>query len=170
VDDFLGRIGNAIERIQMTEGSTAPLLQLRSNVYRVLGVGLSDPGMTRILLKTAAGLDRDFDRKVRGFYRTLEELLALSLLNGQRLGLVRGGDRRVLGAMALGAIKELLLGSVENRITADARDLTDEVMRFLASGILTQGLVVDAALSSSPRKHLDESAPREDASSRKLVH
>jgi AcrR family transcriptional regulator len=170
VDDFLSRIGNAIERIQMTEGSTAPLLQLRSNVYRVLGVGLSDPGMTRILLKNAAGLDPDFDRKVRGFYRTLEELLALSLLNGQRLGLVRGGDRRVLGAMALGAIKELLLGSVENRITADARDLTNEVMRFLASGILTQGLVVDAALSSSPRKSLEETAPREESAARKLVH
>jgi hypothetical protein len=72
--------------------------------------------------------------------------------------------------MALGAIKELLLGSVENRITADARDLTNEVMRFLASGILTQGLVVDAALSSSPRKSLEETAPREESAARKLVH
>jgi hypothetical protein len=88
---------------------------------------------------------------VRAFYRALEELLALSLLNGQRLGLVRAGNRRMMGAMALGAIKELLLGSVEGRIAASARQLTDEVMRFLAGGILTQGLVVDAALSSSPR-------------------
>jgi AcrR family transcriptional regulator len=171
VDDFLVRIGNAIERIHLGEGATPPLLQLRNNVYRVLGVGLSDPGMTRILLKNAAGLDPDFDRKVRGFYRTLEELLALSLLNGQRLGLVRTGERRVLGAMSLGAIKELLLQAVESRLPADARALTDEVMRFLAGGILTPGLVVDAALSSATRKGIEESGERESQPPRKdLVH
>lgn len=171
VDDFLVRIGDAIQRIHLEEGATPPLLQLRNNVYRVLGVGLSDPGMTRILLRNAAGLDPDFDRKVRGFYRTLEELLALSLLNGQRLGLVRTGERRVLGAMALGAIKELLLQAVESRLPADARALTDEVMRFLAGGILTQGLVVDAALSAAARKSVEESADREPEPPRKdLVH
>jgi AcrR family transcriptional regulator len=178
VDDFLARIGDAIERIQLDDGPTGALLQLRNNVYRVLTVGLGDPGMTRILLKNAAGLDPDFDRKVRAFYRTLEELLALSLMNGQRLGLVRAGDRRVLGAMALGTIKELLLQAVEGRITNEARGLTDEVMRFLAGGILMPGLVVDAALSSpsSPstrapaRKPADDSPTSESAAPRKLVH
>lgn len=137
VDDFLARISAAIERIKLGEKEPPPLLQLRDNVQRVLDVGLGDPGMTKILLKNAAGLDPDFDRKVRAFYRTIEELLALSLLNGQRLGLVRTGDRRVLGAMALGAIKELLLHSVENRIQATPCEFTDQVMGFLAHGILT---------------------------------
>jgi AcrR family transcriptional regulator len=149
VDDILGRVGSAIVRIRMEPGAEPPLLQLRDNVQRVIEVGLGDPSMTKILLKNAAGLDPDFDRKVRGFYRAVEELTALSLLNGQRLGLVRTGNRRVMGSMALGAIKELLLGSVEGRITATARQMTEEVMRFLAGGILTQGLLVDAALASS---------------------
>src|SRR5512147_661980 len=92
VDDILNRIGNAIVRIRVDEASPPPLLQLRDNVQRVLEVGLGDPGMTKILLKNAAGLDPDFDRKVRAFYRAIEELLALSLLNGQRLGLVRAGN------------------------------------------------------------------------------
>jgi AcrR family transcriptional regulator len=178
VDDFLERIGSAIERIQLDDGPTAALLQLRNNVYRVLTVGLGDPAMTRILLKNAAGLDPDFDRKVRAFYRTLEELLALSLLNGQRLGLVRAGDRRVLGAMALGTIKELLLQAVESRITNEARGLTDEVMRFLAGGILMPGLVVDAALASpsppgagrTPTRKPAEDGPSPDTPPRKLVH
>jgi hypothetical protein len=61
--------------------------------------------------------------------------------------LVRAGDRRVLGAMALGSIKEILLQSVEGRITATAGELTDEVMRFLAGGILTAGLLGEAALA-----------------------
>jgi AcrR family transcriptional regulator len=147
VDDFLSRISAAIERIRLDDPERPPLHQLRDNLHRVLEVGLGDPGMTKILLKNAAGLDPDFDRKVRAFYRAIEELLALSLLNGQRLGLVRAGERRVLGAMALGAIKELLLQSVEGRIHAAPRELSDEVMRFLAGGILAPGLPVELVLA-----------------------
>jgi AcrR family transcriptional regulator len=145
VDDFLSRISLAIVRIRVDEGASPPLAQLRENVYRVLDVGLGDPGMTKILLKNAAGLDPDFDRKVRAFYRAIEELLALSLLNGQRMGIVRTGDRRVLGALALGSIKEILLQSVEGRIRSSADELTDEVMRFLAGGVLTPGLLGDSS-------------------------
>ncbi|HEY6878518.1 MAG TPA: TetR/AcrR family transcriptional regulator [Polyangiales bacterium] len=144
VDDFLSRISLAIVRIRVDDLASPPLTQLHDNVHRVLEVGLGDPGMTKILLKNAAGLDPDFDRKVRAFYRAIEELLALSLLNGQRMGLVVAGDRRVLGALALGSIKEILLQSVEGRITADARELSQEVMRFLAGGVLMPGLVADA--------------------------
>jgi AcrR family transcriptional regulator len=147
VDDFLSRISLAIVRIRVDDATSPPLLQLRDNVHRVLEVGLGDPGMTKILLKNAAGLDPDFDRKVRAFYRAIEELLALSLLNGQRMNLVRAGDRRVLGALALGSIKEILLQSVEGRIAASARELTDEVMRFLAGGILTPGLLGEGVLA-----------------------
>jgi AcrR family transcriptional regulator len=154
VDDFLALIGSAIVRIRVDEPSNPPLAQLRDNVQRVLEVGVGDPGMTKILLKNAAGLDSDFDRKVRGFYRAIEELLALSLLNGQRLGLVRVGDRRVLSALALGSIKELLLHSVEGRIAASANELTDGVMRFLAGGILTPGLAEGVL-----RKERDELPP-----------
>lgn len=148
VDDFLERISQAIVRIRTDDPANPPLAQLRDNVHRVLEVGLGDPGMTKILLKNAAGLDPDFDRKVRAFYRAIEELLALSLLNGQRMKLVRTGDRRLLGALALGSIKEILLQSVERRVTASARVLTDEVMCFLAGGLLTPGLFVE---TSTPR-------------------
>jgi AcrR family transcriptional regulator len=176
VDGLLQRIGGAIERIRVDDPRRPPLLQLRDNVKRVIEVGLSDPNMTKILLKNAAGLDADFDRKVRAFYRTLEELLSLSLLNGQRLGLVRTGDRRILGAMALGALKELMLQCVEGRIKLVPRELTDEVMRFLATGILTPDLVVEAALSTnapaqSPRRTAKDELLRDAASpSDKTVH
>jgi AcrR family transcriptional regulator len=152
VDDFLALIGNAIVRIRVDDPNSPPLTQLRENVQRVLEVGLGDPGMTKILLKNAAGLDADFDRKVRAFYRAVEELLALSLLNGQRLGLVRTGDRRVLSALALGSMKELLLHSVEGRIAAPAAELTDGVMRFLAGGILTPGLAEGALTARKERE------------------
>jgi AcrR family transcriptional regulator len=162
VDDFLALISGAIVRIRVDDPSHPPLLQLRENVQRVLEVGLGDPGMTKILLKNAAGLDPDFDRKVRAFYRAIEELLALSLLNGQRLGLVRTGDRRVLGALALGSIKELLLQSVEGRIVAPALELTEGVMRFLAGGILTPG-ISDGAATRSERDDTPSAQPKAGA-------
>ncbi len=152
VDGFLARISVAIVRIRVDEPANPPLLQLRDNVQRVLEVGLGDPGMTKILLKNAAGLDADFDRKVRAFYRAIEELLALSLLNGQRMNLVRAGDRRVLGALALGGIKEILLQSVEGRIPTSAGELTDEVMRFFAGGILTPGLLGESPPARRPER------------------
>lgn len=159
VDEFLALIGSAIVRIRIDDAEHPPLLQLRENVQRVLELGLGDPGMTKILLKNAAGLDPDFDRKVRAFYRAIEELLALSLLNGQLLGLVRTGDRDVLGALALGSIKELLLQSVEGRIVASATELTDGVMRFLAGGILTPGI----AEGATPRLERDETSSVKNA-------
>jgi threonine aldolase len=68
--------------------------------------------------------------------------------------------RRMLGAMALGAIKELLLQSVEARIHAAPRELSDEVMRFLAGGILTPGLPVEVVLARpAPRERAGTSAP-----------
>jgi AcrR family transcriptional regulator len=170
VSGFLGRIGKAIVRIQLVDGAAPPLLQLRDNVYRVLDVGLSDPGMTKILLQDALGLDPDFDRKVRAFFRTIEELLALSLLNGQRLGLVRNGDRRVLGALALGAVKEIMLQAVGGRISASPLHLTDALMRFLAGGILTPGLVVDAALGSQTRSERPADAVAPGAAPKDTVH
>ncbi|MFM2421115.1 MAG: hypothetical protein RL385_5838, partial [Pseudomonadota bacterium] len=95
---------------------------------------------------------------------------------GERLGLVRTGDRRILGAMALGALKELMLQCVEGRIKLVPRELTDEVMRFLATGILTPDLVVEAALSTnapaqSPRRTAKDELLRDAASpSDKTVH
>lgn len=163
VDEFLALIGSAIVRIRVDDASSPPLAQLRDNVQRVLEIGLGNPGMTKILLKNAAGLDPDFDRKVRAFYRAVEELLALSLLNGQRLGLVRTGDRRVLGALALGSIKELLLQTVEGRIAATAHELTDGVMRFLAGGILTSGLAEGLMSARKEREDLPVPLPKSGA-------
>jgi hypothetical protein len=54
--------------------------------------------------------------------------------------------------MALGAIKELLLQTVESRIQANPESLTDAVMGFLANGILTPGLPLEAALSAAHRE------------------
>jgi len=88
---------------------------------------------------------------------------------------VRTGDRRILGAMALGALKELMLHCVEGRIVLVPRELTDEVMRFLATGILTPGLVVEAALSTSsppasPRRAAKEDSRDAASTADKTVH
>ena len=42
-------------------------------------------------------------------------------------------------AVGLGGLKEVLVDTVEGRIDADAEGLTEEIMRFLAGGLLAQG-------------------------------
>jgi len=150
VDAFLADLGRAIVRIHPGL-DVPPLHQLRDNIQRILGLGLSDPCMTKILLEDAVGLDAAFDEKVRSFYATLEALLRASLGEGQKLGLVRGGDCGVMGALALGAIKEILLQAAQGRASSDLTRLTDEVMRFIAVGLLEPGTVMAAALPTQQR-------------------
>lgn len=153
VDRFLARINGALVPIRVDNPEAPPLVQLHDNVRRVLAVGLDDPLMTKILLQDAMGLDGDFDKKVRAFFRELEELLVRSLKEGQRLGLVRPGGRAVMGAMALGAVKELLLQAGDGRLPRSADTLSAETMRFLASGVLASGVLMDAALGA--QRHAD---------------
>ena len=77
--------------------------------------------------------------KLHGFYQGLRTLIDESLEQGQALGMVRAGDRRVMVAVGLGGLKEVLVDAVEGRIDADAEGLTEEIMRFLAGGLLAQG-------------------------------
>ena len=82
-----------------------------------------------------------------------------SLEDGQQLGLVRAGDRKAMAALGLGAIKELLVQRVTGVLDASADKLAAETMRFVASGILAPGAVVESALGVAAG-HAEDSAAR----------
>ena len=54
------------------------------------------------------------------------------------LGMVRPGDRRVMVAIGLGGLKEVLVDAVAGELTSDAAVITEEIMRFLAGGLLAR--------------------------------
>ena len=136
VDRFLVAIGQCVKSIELGPDAPPPVDQLRANIRRVVGQCLAEPTIVKLALFDATGLDPDLDEKLHGFYEGLRTLIDESLQQGQELGMVRPGDRRVMVAVGLGGLKEVLVDAVEGRIAADADALTEEIMRFLAGGLL----------------------------------
>ncbi|MDW8363625.1 MAG: TetR/AcrR family transcriptional regulator [Myxococcales bacterium] len=136
VDDFFARLTGCIRSIDVAHPTEPPVSQLRANLQRVCALALSEPASLQCVLRDASGLDVEFDRKLAAFYRGLYRFLDESLEVGQRIGLVRSGDRRVMVALAVGGLKQILADAVRGEAPADADALTDEIMRFLSAGLL----------------------------------
>ncbi len=151
VDRFFARLSQSIQRIDVRDPVRSPLAQLRANLMRVFTIALDDPAMTKILLNDAAGLDAAFDRKMRAFYGALGDLIQDSLADGQKLGLVRAGDRRVLAAIGLGGLRMLLVDCVTGKLDLPPEKLTGEVMHFVARGLLAADAVVESAAHDTSR-------------------
>lgn len=132
----LGRIGAAIERVDVADPTRSVESQVISNIQRIVHALLDDPDTTRILLSAAVGVDEDFDRKLIGFYEEVGKLLEESLTDGQELGIVKQGDPRVLSILTLGAMKELLYQIVMRGLPYDADTVTDALYAFLKNGVL----------------------------------
>lgn len=138
VDDFLTRIAACVRSIDLGTGAPPPTEQLRANVRRVVALSLAEPAIVKLALFDATGLDPDLDEKLHGYYGALRTLIAESLELGQRLGMVRDGDRRVMVAIGLGGLKEVLVDAVQGDLPPEPDAITDEIMRFLAVGLLAR--------------------------------
>lgn len=136
VDDFLQRIADAVKSIDLDPKAPPPIVQLRANIRRVVELALGEPTIVKLALFDATGLLPELDEKLHAYYEGLRGLISDSLEQGQELGMVRSGDRRVMVAIGLGGLKEVLVDAVSGHIDPDAAALTDEIMRFLASGLL----------------------------------
>ena len=137
VDDFLLRITNCVKSIDLGPDVPSPKEQLRANIRRIVELSLSEPGIVKLALFDATGLDPELDEKLHAYYEGLRSLIAESLEQGQALGMVREGDRRVMVSIGLGGLKEVLFDAVGGQIDADVAQITDEIMRFLIGGLLT---------------------------------
>lgn len=137
VDDFFRRTAQSIEPIDLAPGSPSPRAQLRENLRRVMRMARSNPAMVKIALSTAMGVDAGLDERLRIFYGALRQFMDETLETGQAIGLVReGADRRLMLAMAVGGLKELMLDIVSGELEREEDVLLDEMMAFLERGLL----------------------------------
>ena len=136
VDEFLMRIGTCVKSIVLGPDEPSPTDQLRANIRRVVELALEEPTIVKLALFDATGLDPELDEKLHLFYEGLRDLIAESLEQGQALGMVRQGDRRVMVAIGLGGLKEVLVDAVAGHIEAETGPITEEIMRFLTGGLL----------------------------------
>jgi AcrR family transcriptional regulator len=136
VNRFYQTIAMAVSRIDVA----LPLeQQIKTNIARVLNVFLEDPGMAKILLADVGGLDIEFDRRLLAFYADIEMLLESSLGEGQELGIVQPGERRVVAHFLLGGVKEVLLQLVRAPVPVDRDAVIRDLYSVLSRGVLIAG-------------------------------
>jgi AcrR family transcriptional regulator len=136
VDDLFARISANVRSIDVAHPTLPPVEQLRANLLRIAALSAEEPALLTIVLRDTGSLDPKLRRKLDAFYKALHAFLDESLAVGQRIGLVRDGDRRALVRIALGGLKELLWAAAAGELDVAPEALADEMMRFLASGLL----------------------------------
>jgi len=134
VNRFFQTIAMAVARIDTHQDVEQ---QIKGNVARVLQVCQDDPAMTKILLADAVGLDSEFDRRLLGFYADIEALLERSLGEGQDLGIVQPGDKRVMAHFLIGGLKEVVLQLVRAPVPVDGEAVVRDLFSMLRHGILS---------------------------------
>ena len=149
IDRFASQLAVAIVRIVVDDPGVDVAAQVRENIRRIVGTCLADRAMTKVLFTDATGIDPAFDRKLANFYDSMVSLLTETLKDGQKLGIVRDGEPRVLAYLALGALKELLYQAVTLGLAEESADvLTQQIYTFLCEGCLQ----VDPRGSSRPKR------------------
>jgi len=137
VDDFMTRLEAVVVSIDVTPSAIAsPLEQLRANLTRVVELALSEPTWMRLALHEATSQGPELAARIELFYGNLHAILDRSFSVGQCLGLVRPGDRRVMAAIGLGGLKEMIYRAARDGWRSAPSALVDEMMRFLSEGLL----------------------------------
>lgn len=133
VTRFFQKIAMAVSRID-TQSAIEP--QVEGNATRIVDVFLDDPGMAKILLTDAMGLDIEFDRRLLAFYADLDRLLEGSIEEGQRLGIIQPGNARIYAHFILGGFKEVVLQLTRSGVPVDRAAVVREINLVLSRGIL----------------------------------
>jgi len=136
VDGMIARLATSIVRVDPSDASRSVAEQVRNNVQRVVRVLLEDHATTKILLSDAPGVDPEFDRKLLSFYEEMSTMLGRTLRDGQKLGIVRAGDARLMSWLAMGALKEVMFQMVRRGVAFDEDKLVDGILAFMRAGCL----------------------------------
>ena len=141
---LVASILDTIKDVDTSPGAPSARSQLVDNIAAVLGLLADERHMLAILLKSSAGVDREFDAMLRDFYAAVARAMESSITRGQEMGLVRPCDTRIAAIVALGAFKEVLRDMLEGGEGAGARPevLAAEVLDVFSKGVLMDGVSI----------------------------
>ncbi len=124
--------------------------QVKHNIRAIIGVLAQQPRVTSLLFDQASGVDENFRLKTDSFYRTLKDLLATSLAEGQRLGIVREGDPKLYASMTIGGLREVLVETRQKRGSKRTREQVVEAF----FGVLEGGYLRLGAMRKGPKRRV----------------
>lgn len=139
LDAMIARLREQIVDVNLADPHKTMVVQLQDNVARVLTLLFEERAMARILLTETGGVDADLDRKLKGFYDGILQLIAETLQLGQRAGIVRACDTHLVASCILGSIKELVYQHVlRDRPASDISHVAGEILAYNLQGIFAQ--------------------------------
>lgn len=140
-DELLGRLlallAGTVKRIDVSPGAPPPFDQLLANVNRVVDTLWDQREMTRVLLRSAPGIDADFDRKLDESYGRIRAIIEGALTTGEAMGLVRSCDHELASLCVLGTVKEVMnhYAVQERGRNLDRRRLARELLEYNLKGL-----------------------------------
>jgi len=109
--------------------------QVAENFARVIRAAMA-PDASRLLFTDAVGIDDEADTALRSFYDEATGRIQDALERGQRLGIVRDANARLLAEILVGMVKGPVLLAALRGEALDAAAVVDEVLKLLAVGVL----------------------------------
>ncbi len=161
-DSFLELIRGSVRRISLDPGDGEPLQQMRANFRRVMTIVLEHEQLAAIMLRDPTAFDAETRVEVEQFFDQIITLIERAIEVGHALGMARDCDRHTIAVAALGALREILLRTIDARRTARSKadsagtaeafqdgekrgtggfpeieTLVDELLAFFARGVFT---------------------------------
>ena len=141
LEDFLALLTTEVRPVDVSPGAAPPREQLQQIVRHTLQTIVANRDLAGLVLRRAAGLDKDFDRKLSDFSSRIREIVGHALTTGQDLGIVRPCNTAVVSTCLVGAVKELVyefLVAQDVGVLMDLDVLTREVLDVSMFGLLTR--------------------------------
>lgn len=136
LDRLLALLAGSVRRIEVGAGAADPEAQMLDNVRSVVATLQTNRELTRILLRTAIGIDADFDRKLDELYGRLRDMVKGALALGAEMGLVRSCDLEVTSLCILGTVKEVMEHYLAHPGRAfDRERVSREILEFNLRGL-----------------------------------
>lgn len=132
--ELFQRVRNEVKTLPRDAIQAIPS-QLKGNLERVTNLLLKNPLLAKILFNESVGLDPDLDRRLKGFYGQLLDLIQRGLKQGQEMGFVKGGDTKILSVALLGAMKEVFYQALLGWKTPPSKEIVETIYRLAISAL-----------------------------------
>ena len=141
LENLIVEIDRCIKKIEIGRERQNPLEQLKDNLRRIFTLFVENPELSKILLRHAAGLDKESDQKITEFYNNIADKIGDALKLGIKMELIRGCNPRITSFLILGSIKELIEHvTLTMKSKSDINPVIDEILNFGLHGLKNPGL------------------------------
>ena len=141
LENLIVEIDRCIKKIEIGKERQNPLEQLKDNLRRIFTLFVENPELSRILLRHAAGLDKESDQKITEFYNNIADKIEDALKLGIKMELIRDCNPRITSFLILGSIKELIEHvTLTMKSKSDINPVIDEILNFGLHGLKNPGL------------------------------